>query len=116
VSAWPPLGDSFENRGHPGAGERCQIRVSPDARAAYGALVADSVLPSGSVVAAFHSNSAGDSGPVFVMAKGESDWTYLALDPEGRPLGLGSDGCAGCHANGVADRLFGLPRERGPAR
>jgi hypothetical protein len=88
--------------------------VSPEARAAYASLVADSVLPSGSVVAAFHSSAAGVKGPVFVMIKDENTWTYLTLDGEGRPRGLATALCASCHAGAVGDGLFGLPRSREP--
>jgi hypothetical protein len=116
VSAWPAAGEPFENRGHPGAGERVQIRVSPEARDAYASLVADTVLQPGSVVAAFHSNAAGVAGAVFVMIKEPSTWTYLALDKEGRPAALAMSGCRGCHADAVGDSLFGLPRARAPER
>lgn len=111
VSAWPASDSAFANRGHRGAGKLALVRVSPEARGAYAELVMDSVMPEGSVVALFHQNPGGASGPVFVMEKRNATWTYIAFAPDGVLAGTTSH-CAGCHAAGVGDSLFGLPRAR----
>ena len=116
VAAWPPINArSFASAGHFGGRLAVRIRVSPEARAAYEALVPGRTLPPGTVVAAFHSELRDNRpGPVLAMVKGEGGWEYLALDAEGR---IGERGalalCIRCHSEAVADQLFGLPRPPG---
>lgn len=86
------------------------MRVSPNAREAYAALVTDTRLPDAALVALFHQSRDGsERGAVYVMEKRGESWRFLALDPHGRPAETG-DACARCHSAGVADSLFGLPR------
>jgi hypothetical protein len=92
------------------------VRVSPNAREAYASLVADTRLPDGAVVALFHQNREGSvRGNVYVMEKTGETWRFQAFDDKGTPA-VGSEACARCHAFGVADQLFGLPRTVEPAR
>jgi hypothetical protein len=90
------------------------VRVSPEARAGYEMLVTDSVLPEGSVVALIHGDT-NRPGRVFVMEKARGTWRYRALTSTGMPAPTPESPCQGCHAGGVADFLFGLPRSRAPA-
>ena len=91
------------------------MRVSPNARDAYATLVTDTKLPDTALIALFHQNRDGsEPGAVFVMEKREESWRFLALDSTGTPAGA-TDACGRCHAQGVADSLFGLPRAQ-PAR
>ena len=90
------------------------VRVSPEARGVYERLVTDSVLPEGSVVALIHGD-ANRPGRVFVMEKAAGTWRYRALTPTGVPALTPEGPCQACHAGGVADFLFGLPRSRSPA-
>ena len=61
--------------------------------------------------------TAGDPGPLFVMAKldpatpgTDAGWIYGALSPEGEVLSAGLiDGCVSCHRSAPRDRQFGLP-------
>ena len=87
------------------------VRVSPDARTGYLALVTDTVFPDGTVIAMFHQSSDGaERGAVYVMEKTASAWTFLALDADGGKRSENLEVCALCHKGGVADRVFGLPR------
>jgi hypothetical protein len=111
VSTWPASGDLFQTQGHLVEPDHALVRVSPEARDSYLSLVADSVIPDGTVVAEFHHNAEGKSaGPVYVMQKTGSAWSYLVLDSTGGISEKAPQGCEGCHAAGVADRLFGPPR------
>jgi hypothetical protein len=118
VRSWPPVGEPFANRGHAGAGPVAVVRVSPEARERYAHLVRDSALPDDSVVALFHFEADQRPGPVYVMQKKAGTWRFLALDSEGAALappastGQATAGCQGCHRDGVADSLFGAPRDR----
>lgn len=88
------------------------MRVSPNARDAYVSLVTDTKLPDAALVALFHQNREGsERGAIYVMEKRGDRWHFLALDQRGRPTET-DDTCSRCHAAGVADSLFGLPRAR----
>jgi hypothetical protein len=114
VSSWPTAGEPFANLGHLGAGEVATARVSPDALHAYQALVEDSVLPEGAVVALFHDDRSGTQpGPVYVMAKAQGTWSYLELTATGLVAAGPTQHCQSCHQGAVGDSLFGLPRLQG---
>jgi len=112
VANWPAINDrAFSTRGHLVKPSHALVRVSPDARSQYLALVTDSVLPDGSVIAMFHQSRDGArNGLVYVMEKKAGEWTFLALDADGRVATENLNVCALCHKGGVADHLFGLPR------
>jgi hypothetical protein len=115
ISTWPTVTEaSFPSQGHHPDLPSARIRTSPEARETYVALVQDSVLPEGSVVAQFHASPDGSTrGGVYVMQKTGGRWRYLLLDALGRVQTEGNAGrCARCHADAVADQLFGLPRTR----
>jgi len=109
VQAWPPMNEApFVSRGHRPE-QRVDVRVSPESRATYSALVADSVFADGSVLAEL---SHGGDGRGYGMRKVGGSWSFFELDANGGvtaagPLAL----CAGCHAQALADSVFGLPRE-----
>lgn len=114
--AWPAASEPFSNRGHRGAGALAVVHVNPEARETYTHLVRDSALPDGSVVALFHFEADHRPSAIYVMQKDAGAWRFLALDAEGRELpqaalrGQATQTCPGCHADAVADSLFGLPR------
>jgi hypothetical protein len=111
ISALPTVGEPFENLGHAGAGELAQVRVSPASRAAYEALVRDSAMPEGTVVALSHAARSGvDPGSVYVMEKQRGAWSYLVLTARGVIAEGAASQCSACHAGAVGDSLFGLPR------
>jgi hypothetical protein len=115
VSAWPTVTEApFPSQGHQAELPSARVRASPEAREAYAALVQDSVLPEGSVLALFHESADGVTrGAVYVMQKTGGSWQYLLLDAVGREGSGAIPGrCAGCHADAPADHLFGLPRSR----
>jgi hypothetical protein len=112
VSSLPAANDtSFPTRGHLVKPSYAVVRVSPEAREPYLSLVTDSVLPDGALIALFHQSADGTTkGSVYVMEKKANDWTFLALDSDGRKSAENLEVCALCHRGGVADHLFGLPR------
>jgi hypothetical protein len=107
-----PVNESaFATRGHLVKPGYAVVRVSSEARESYLALVTDSLLPDRALVAMFHQSRDGaEKGPVYVMEKRASEWSFVALDAEGYPIGENLAVCALCHRGGVADHLFGLPR------
>jgi len=117
ISAWPTVGEAFANLGHAGAGTLALVRVSPDARATYEALVRDSTMPDGTVVALFHGVGSGhDPGAVYVMEKAGGAWSFRLLTPRGVIVEGAASRCAACHEGGVGDSLFGLPRAAAAGR
>jgi hypothetical protein len=116
VQSWPTVGGPFANRGHTGMGSLAVVRVSPEAREAYTHLVQESVLPDGAVVALFHFDAANRASSTYVMQKRAGAWSFLMLDGAGveranaSETGRASEACRRCHADGVADSLFGVPR------
>ncbi len=112
AKGWPPVNDEpFTSRGHAGGRWTLTVRVSPDARDAYAALTPGSSLPSGAVVAAFHHDPArGRPGPIYVMEKASQRWRFTVVNPDGLVREGSVALCARCHAEAVADHLFGLPR------
>jgi hypothetical protein len=112
VMSWEVVSGPLPAQGHFTRHDRIAVRVSPDARDAYLAWVTDSSVPNGSVVAAFHTSAAGETGPSYVMLKEAFTWQYLVLGAQGVLVEERPRGCDGCHADAVADRLFGPPRPR----
>jgi hypothetical protein len=112
VASFPALNAvPFPTRGHLVKPSHAVVRASPEARADYLALVTDTVLPNGATLALFHESSDGTTkGLVYVMEKKDAAWTFRVLDPEGRETQDNVAVCALCHRGGVADQLFGLPR------
>ena len=109
--------NAFATRGHLVKPSYAVVRVSPESRDRYLALVTDSVLPDGTVIAMFHqSRDAAQRGLVYVMEKKESAWTFVALESDGTIVSENLNVCALCHRGGVADHLFGLPRSLGSPR
>jgi hypothetical protein len=113
----PPVTESpFRVQGHPDAPPYAVVRVSSNARDAYLSLVTDTRLPADAVVAMTHAaTEGGAAGATYVMERRAGAWRYLVVDPQGRIEREGSAGCAGCHASGVAEGLFGPPRPKAPA-
>ena len=100
---------AFTSQGHP-LSQQVEVRVNDRARAAYTALVTDTVFPDGSVLAEL---THGTSGNGYVMRKSAGAWSYFELDSQGALLAGGAIPlCSGCHAQAPADCVFGLPRPR----
>jgi hypothetical protein len=103
----------FLSLGHLSGRYTASVFVDPAARDAYLNLVTSSLLPVGTIVAEFHQEArTGHQGPLFAMQKlAAGRWEYLVVDPEGRVEKRGQLAlCQRCHAEGVADHLFGIPR------
>ncbi len=109
VLEWPAVNTApFTSRGHRPE-QRVDVRVSPESRTNYSALVTDTVFPDGSVLAEL--SHAGD-GRGYGMCKASGSWSFYELDPNGGVTARGAlPLCTGCHARAPADGVFGLPRE-----
>ena len=60
VESWPAANDTaFSTRGHLVKPSHAIVRVSPDARSPYLALVTDTVFPDGTLIAMFHQSRDG---------------------------------------------------------
>jgi len=117
ITSFPALNEHpFPTRGHLVKPSHAIVRASPEVRAEYLALVTDSVLPDGATIAMFHESRDGtDKGLVYVMEKRGGEWKFLALDSDGSVISENVSVCALCHRGGVADQLFGLPRNLAPS-
>lgn len=113
MSTWPALRSPEISRGHFAEPVLAEVRVSPESRDAYMALVADLPMPDGAALAMLHRDARTSiAGPIFVMQKQAGGWTYLVLDPKGEITAQGAlTLCERCHALAPTDHLFGLPRE-----
>ncbi|MCA9597960.1 MAG: hypothetical protein KC776_31830 [Myxococcales bacterium] len=116
AESWPSVNDEpFTSRGHAGGRWTLSVRVSPNAREAYAALRPGAVMPEGAVIAAFHQDATrGKPGPIYVMEKKGGDWRFSRVRADGRVQEGSVALCARCHAEAVADHLFGLPRGESP--
>jgi hypothetical protein len=112
VSNWPKLDREVKAGGHSGQPYRVELRVDPVAWTHYQGLVAGSELPPGSTLVQFHRDLTDRRGPSYVMEKTVlGKWTYYELDATGHIQRSGDlSQCARCHAEGVADFLFGPER------
>ena len=111
VRGWQPVTETaLHSQGHAGGRYDVLIRVSPAARETYETLAQGVTLPQGTLIAAFHQSRTDQRpGPVFVMEK-KGSWRFRVLrangftQPEAR-----TELCQRCHAEAVADSVFGLP-------
>ncbi len=90
------------------------VRVNPESRDAYIALLPGTTLADGTLIAAFHHDPRrGRPGPVYVMEKSGGAWRFSIVSPEGMVEQSGElELCRRCHAEAVSDHVFGLPRPR----
>ena len=111
--SWPAARDEpYVSRGHPPGYFLATVRVTPDSLTAYQNLTAGTKMAEGTVIVQFQQDpQQGVGGPVFVMSKvSQADWEFMVVDPEGWIHDRGEIPlCARCHAEAVADELFGLP-------
>jgi hypothetical protein len=114
------VGKQFLSRGHFAGRWTAEIAVNDTAMQLYTNLAASSRFGVGSVLVKKHaSTSSRAPGPTFAMAKRDAgffpeggDWEYIVLAADGRLEDRGKLAlCARCHAEGNADRVFGLPQE-----
>jgi len=102
----------FVSLGHPPGTELATIHVNPDVRETYRTLQPGTTLPVGTVVAELQQDPAtGKAGLGYVMTKlGKDRWDFMLLGADGRILEQGEvPPCVRCHAEAVADSLFGAP-------
>jgi hypothetical protein len=117
VSSWPAANPTpIPSKGHGSGQYQITVRVQPDALGDYVAHGSRATMPLGTVVAAFHRDARrGQSGPVYVMTRAASGWTYTAYEPSGFAAEHGVLAlCERCHLEAPSGGLFGLPRETPP--
>jgi hypothetical protein len=111
VLTWPKLEHDVKSGGHSAEPYHTELHVDPTALPGYQRLVAGAELPVGSTLVQFHRAARGDAGPIYVMEKSSTGWSFSELDPAGHVLRAGNlVDCARCHAEGVSDSLFGPDR------
>jgi hypothetical protein len=88
-----------------------EVRISPEALAAYRALVPGTALPVGTTAVAFHRTPDGVPGSVYAMIKlRDGSWDFVVAEPDGALVARGAlPLCASCHDAARADHLFGVP-------
>lgn len=112
AQGWPVASEVSPSE-HLGNARTATIRVWPEAEATYRDLVPHTILPVGTAVLETLSRGPGDEpSGYFAMEKTADGWTYWALDAKGRGNADTSGLCQRCHAEAVADELFG-PRRAG---
>jgi hypothetical protein len=100
------------SRGHfPGRGLLLDVRVDPESRAAYSQWVRDSRLAPGAVaVALLRDPKTRTLWVAYAMEKrSDSTWNFLVLRGDGTVERSDDPRCAGCHAEALADFIFGPP-------
>lgn len=112
AQGWPVVSEVSPSE-HLGTARTATIRIWPAAEATYRDLVPHTILPDGTAVLEALSRRAGDEpSRYFAMERTAEGWTYWALDAKGRGNPDTSGLCQRCHAEAVADELFG-PRRSG---
>jgi hypothetical protein len=106
---WPALTREPLHSAHLARPQLAELRVNPEAKAAYLGLVADGELPSGTCIVEVHRDAAtGRSGPIFALVRAVTAWEFFVFDGAGHPLATPAY-CSGCHAGAPAAPVFGLP-------
>lgn len=85
------------------------VRVDPDSQEAYSHWVRDSRLKPGAVVVALLRDPKTRAQLVAYAMEKHSDgtWDFLVLSSKGRVESSADGSCAGCHADALADFIFG---------
>ena len=115
--SWTPITPRPFVSQHLGEPHLAELRVSPEAQAAYLALVPESSFGAGTVIVeSLRNEKTGAPGPVLALERTESEWRYWRLGPAGNlEQADASAACVRCHAAAPATPLFGLPRAELPS-
>jgi hypothetical protein len=90
------------------------VRVEPSALAAYQALSAESPMPDGARVMAWHEAAAGGLLSGYLLQKRAGVWSALEVDAHGYVVPGDRSPCVRCHDMAPSDHLFG-PRSAVPS-
>lgn len=109
LQSWPKLQYEITSGGHSGQPYVAEVHIDSIATMqSYQQLSTGSELPVGTTIVQLHQDKQGSAGPIYVMEKLQTGWSFSELDPLGHLLREGAlANCARCHAEGVADSLFG---------
>jgi hypothetical protein len=113
AASWPPLTEApLVSQGHFDGRMGMQLLVSPEAREQYLKLSRNTLLPEDSVlIAKLFAVQSGEPFAMLGMHKRSGQWEFVLADGSGRIRERGSLAlCTRCHAEGIGDHLFGLPR------
>jgi len=111
---WPAVNEEpFLSEGHGTRNYWASVRANPGARETYLGLRPGAALDPGSIlVEALTDRSKSRPDELYVMEKlGDRTWRFLVVSVDGTiDAAAGTALCQRCHAEAVADGLFGLPR------
>lgn len=118
--SWPEAGPPVRALVHRRDGSLIHVRIDPaipEALTAYRALAAESAMPEGTRVIAWHENPSGESLGAYLLQKRKGAWSPLQIDREGIVIPIEGDregaACMRCHDMAPADHLFGAPKPAG---
>jgi hypothetical protein len=111
--SWPAVNEEpFLSEGHGTRNHLATVRANPVARRTYLGLGPGVAVDPGSVlVEALTDRSKSRPDELYVMEKlGDGTWRFLVVAADGTiDTAAGTALCQRCHAEAVADELFGLP-------
>jgi hypothetical protein len=114
--SWPEAGPAVRALVHRRDGALIHVRIDPaipEALNAYRALSAESAMPEGARVIAWHETPSGQSLGAYLLQKREGAWSALEIDRDGSVIPREADGagaaCMRCHDMAPTDHLFGRP-------
>ncbi len=112
--AWPEATPATAALGHRRDGTLIHVRVEPSALTAYRELSADTVMPDGARVVAWHEAPTGALLGGYLLEKRAGVWSAQELDARGALVAGDHASCVRCHDMAPTDHLFG-PRSTAPS-
>ena len=106
--AWPEGAPPSVALGHRRDGTLVHVRVEPSALAAYRELSAESGMPEGARVVAWHEASGGVLLGGYLLEKRGGSWSALEIDGKGALVPGDHASCVRCHDMAPTDHLFGI--------
>jgi len=109
---WPEAAPPARSLVHRRDGSMLRVRIDPaipQALAAYRALSAESALPEGTRIVAWHETPSGGLLGGYVLEKRAGAWSALEVDEHGAVIPGDRTACVRCHDMAPADHLFGAP-------
>jgi hypothetical protein len=113
--AWPEASPASVALGHRHDGTLIHVRVEPASLGAYHELSAETTMPEGARVAAWHEAPTGALLGGYVLEKRSGVWSGLELDANGSLVAGDHARCVRCHDMAPTDHLFGVRSAPPPA-
>lgn len=106
--AWPEASPASVALGHRRDGTLIHVRVEAAALAAYRDLSAETAMPEGARVVAWHEGQTGALLGGYLLEKRAGTWAALELDASGALIPGDHARCVRCHDMAPTDHLFGV--------